>query len=338
MEAKPSPAARATLMEALYGFRRTALCHVAARLAIPDRIAAGARTGAELAAAIGGQPDAVQRLLRALVVIGVLVEDGAGRFELTPQGELLRRDADGSLHALAVMIGEEFMPAWANLVHSAMTGAPAFDHAFGISNWQHRAQHPDLNASFNEYLARELAPRLDLLLAAGDFARFPRIADVGGGTGTLLAAILRAQPAARGTLVEQAHVIEDARVVVAAAGVADRCELVAADFFAHVPAGADAYVLKSVLHDWGDDACVAILDRCRAAVPPHGRLILIERLLPERAEDAPEIVLLDIHMLAICSGRERTRAGFAALLERARFELIDVRPTPAGVILEAVPR
>jgi len=321
---------REALEEMLGGFRNAALLYVAAKLGVADALADGPRTAAELAARCGAHAEALHRVLRGLVLLDVVRERGDGRFELGPAGEWLRSDREGSLRGWAILCGEEYMPAWGNLLHSARTGATAFDDAFGMSPWEHRRQAPELGAHFNAWLAGATARAAEAIARAWDFSRFATIADVGGGTGALLATILRAHPTTRGVLVDQPSVADDARAFLRASGVADRCRFEAADFFERVPVGADLYMLKSVIHDWDDERGVAILRNCRAACGDGGTLMLVERVLPKRAADDPRAVMLDLHMMAVTGGRERTAEEYDDLLRRGGFRVANIAPTSVG--------
>lgn len=321
---------REALEEMLGGYRNAALLYVAAKLGVADDLAEGPRTATELAMRSGAHGDSLHRVLRGLALLNVVRECGDGRFELGPAGEWLRSDREGSLRGWAILCGEEYMPAWGNLLHSARTGETAFDDAFGMSPWEHRRQAPELGTHFNAWLAGATARAAEAIAGTWDFSRFAMIADVGGGTGALLAAILRAHPTARGVLVDQASVADDACALLHASGVADRCRFEAADFFERVPAGADLYILKSVIHDWDDERSVAILRNCRAACGEDGTLMLVERALPERAVDDPRAVMLDLHMMAVTGGRERTMEEYDDLLRRGGFRIAAVAQTAVG--------
>jgi SAM-dependent methyltransferase len=231
------------------------------------------------------------------------------------------------------------MAAWSALVHSAMTGETAFAHIFGMDPWEHRQKDKALSERFNADLNSETARSAAALVEAYDFSAFQVVCDVGGGYGALLCATLAAYPAMRGILLEQAGVATGARSYVASQGLAERCAVVEGDFFESVPEGADAYVMKSVVHDWPDARSVAILENCRRALRPDGRVILIERVMPALAKDAPDTVRVDLHMLAVTGGRERSEAEYQELLEAAGFNLGRVMRTRSPFcVIEGVPR
>jgi predicted O-methyltransferase YrrM len=246
----------------------------------------------------------------------------------------------GSLHAVALFSGEEsFQRSWSGLLDAVRTGAPAFDHVFGMSLAAYLGEHPAASRHFDKRATGNTARVADRVAASYDFRRVRRLVDVGGGYGTLSAAILRANPDLRGVVFDQPHVVEGARRYLAAAGVADRCEVIGGSFFEKIPPGGDAYLLKSVLHDWDDDRALAILATCREAMAGGGTLLLVERVMPADDEPSCEVALYDLMMLVLSGGRERTVVEFDALLTRAGCTLARVVPTPSSFsILEAVPR
>jgi SAM-dependent methyltransferase len=228
---------------------------------------------------------------------------------------------------LAILCGEERLSAWGGLLHSVMTGETAFNHVFGMSEWEHREQHPELNEYFNARLGRGTARATRAVLAAYDFSSFRTIADVGGGHGALLAAVLQAHPSVTGILFDQPHVVAGAGPHLEAAGVAARCQVVGGSFFDHMPDGADAHILKSVIHDWDDEHSVAILRNCHRDLNEHGTLLLVERVMPARVGHDPDTIWVDVHMLALTGGRERSEVEYRALFAAAGFTLTRVIPT-----------
>jgi len=311
---------------------------LAARLGIPDLLADGPKDGRELAGLTDAHAPSLYRVLRALASVGVFREAEDGRFHLTPLAEPLRDGVPGSLRAFAIMLGEEWhWRAWGDLPHAVRTGQSAFEHLYGVTNFEYWAQHPEAEAIFDDAMTSRGAAQNAAVVAAYDFAGVGTLVDVGGGHGSLLAAVLQAHPAMRGVLVERPEVVAGARAYLEQAGVQERCEVVAEDFFASVVSGGDAYVLKSVVHDWDDDRAVAILSTCRRAMPAGGRLLVVDWVVPPG--DEPSFAkLLDLLMLVWTpGGKERTEAEHRALLALAGFELTRVIPTAAGVsIIEAV--
>jgi hypothetical protein len=332
------PEPQATLMRLVNGYQATQAIHVAAQLGLADRIAAGTRTSDELAAQVDAQPDALYRLLRALAAVGLLDEDGDRSFSLTPVGERLRSDVPGSLHGWAQFVGRpSFWQAWGALLHSVRTGENAFRHVHGEDVWSYRAQRPEESVAFDAAMRARTGATNRALLEGFDFSRFGTIVDVGGGNGTLLAAVLGANPGVTGVLFDQPHVVAGAEAVLGEAGVADRCRVVAGDFFESVPGGGDAYLLKWIVHDWEDAEATAILRVVRAAMADSARLLVVERDLGEPNE-SPWAKLSDLNMLVGPGGRERTREEYAAVFAAADFSLDQVTPAgPELAVFEGAP-
>jgi hypothetical protein len=307
----------------------------AAALGIADRLAAGPMTVAELADRCDAQPEPLYRLLRTLAGHGIFVEENDGRFALTDGAQPLRSEVPGSLYPL--LAGGFPALVWASyneLEAAVRTGEVAFERAHGAGFFDYLAAHPDANASFDQAMALVAATEQPLIASSYDFARFGTIADIGGGQGGLLAAILSRHTAAHGLLFDQPQVI-GAPVELQAAGVLDRCELVAGDFFAAVPTGADLYLLKRILHDWDDEQALAILRVVRAALGDSGRLAVIDAvMLPGNAPDPNKD--LDLNIMALTGGRERTAAEFATLFDAAGLELEAIQPLPAPATLSIV--
>jgi SAM-dependent methyltransferase len=322
----------------LNGYQDTALLYVAAKLGLADLLAEGPKTSEELSATMVAHSPSLYRILRGLVVVGMCFEEEE-RFGLTYMGQMLRTEVKGSLRNQALVCGDEYMMAWSGLVHSAMTGETAFAHVFGMDPWAHRQRNRALSEQFNADLNTETARSAAAIVEAYDFSAVRVLCDAGGGYGALLCAILVACPAMRGILLEQAHVATGARSYVKSQGLDERCSVVEGDLFEDFPAGADAYVMKSIVHDWPDARSVAILKNCRRALGAHGRVILIERVLPKLAKDAPDTVRVDLHMLAVTGGRERSEAEYQELLETAGFSLGRVVTTRSPFcVIEGVPR
>ena len=324
--------------ELLNGYQDTALLYVAAKLGLADLLAEGPKTSEELSATMGAHAPSLYRILRGLVVVGMCLEEEE-RFGLTHLGQMLRTGVEGSVRNQALVCGDEYMMAWGGLVHSAMTGETAFAHVFGEDPWAHRQRNRALSEQFNADLNTETAHSAMAIVETYDFSAFRVLCDAGGGYGALLCAILVACPAMRGILLEQAHVATGARSYLKSQGLDERCSVVEGDLFEDFPAGADAYVMKSIVHDWPDARSVAILKNCRRALGAHGRVILIERVLPTLAKDAPDTVRVDLHMLAVTGGRERSEAEYQELLEAAGFSLGRIVTTRSPFcVIEGVPR
>jgi len=315
------------------GYQVSQALHVAATLKLADLLADGSRTSDELAAATGTHSDALYRLLRALATVGVFQELDGRRFELTPLGGGLRTDAPGSIHGWAAFIGRPYIwQAWSSLLHSVRTGENAFRHVHGTDPWTYRAQNPDESEIFDAAMTSLTGQSEAAIVDAYDFGRFDEVVDVAGGRGTLLAAVLAAYPTLRGVLFDQPHVVADAGELVRAAGVADRCRIVGGSFFESVPEGADAYMLKSIIHDWEDEEAILILRVCRAAMSPHAVVLVVERDLGAPNED-PVAKFLDLLMLVGPGGRERSEDEYAALFAAADLTYVGATPTAAAISL-----
>ena len=328
-----------TLMEKLTGAWVAQAIAVVTKLGTADALAAGPQGIDELAAVAGVHAPTLYRVLRALASVGIFAEGEDGRFRLTPLAEPLRSDAPGSVRAFAVMLGEEWSwRPWGHLLDSVTTGQAAFEHTYGTGIFAYLAERPEASARFDAAMTGRAGPDDDAVAAAYDFSAFRTVVDVGGGRGSLLAAILRANPDARGILFDQAHVIPEARRSLDAAGLGPRCELMAGDFFASVVAGGDAYVLKKIVHDWDDERARRILEVCHRAMPATGRLLLVETVLPP-GNDPAFGKLTDLAMLVWTGGQERTEADYRALLAAAGFALTRVVPTRSSLsVVEGVPR
>jgi SAM-dependent methyltransferase len=316
----------------------TGCIHAAARLGLASRINGAPRPVAELAGEAGADEDALYRLLRALASVGIFAERGDRSFSHTPLSEALRPGVPGSLHGVAVMTGLLHLRAWPEIVHSVRTGGTAFEKVFGMGIFEHLADDVEAAEAFDEAMAGFTAVTAAAVVKAYDFAPYATIVDVGGGNGTLLAAILHAHPELRGTNFDLPSVLERARTSLAAAGLGDRAEAVAGDFFTAVPAGGDVYTLKTIVHDWDDERAIAILKNVRRAMQPGGRVLVIESVIdPSGGTGAPG-KLLDINMLVMTGGRERTPAEFAGLLAAAGLSLGRmVAATPTVHVIEGLP-
>nr|WP_042179898.1 methyltransferase [Kibdelosporangium sp. MJ126-NF4]ADB02856.1 AzicL [Kibdelosporangium sp. MJ126-NF4]CEL14087.1 O-demethylpuromycin-O-methyltransferase [Kibdelosporangium sp. MJ126-NF4]CTQ88453.1 O-demethylpuromycin-O-methyltransferase (EC 2.1.1.38) [Kibdelosporangium sp. MJ126-NF4] len=310
------------LMRLVWGYTSTGLVVAAMRLELPDRLASATRSTVDLADEMGVHEPSLRRLLRALTAIGLTSETSAGHYALTPVGALLRKDVPDSLHAVVrVSTDETILRGWRDLDWSVRTGQTAFDRIHGTDFFAHIAENAELSALFNASMGAGTTEVAEAVTKHYDFSRFGTVVDVGGGNGTLLAPILAAEPELRGIVFDSEEGVEQAAGVLADAGVADRCEIVAGDFFRAVPR-ADLYLLKNILHDWDDTRSAAILANCRAAIPEHGRLLLVESVLPATPEPGgpPDDYLMDINMLVNFGGRERTEGEFHALLTAAGFQ------------------
>lgn len=333
-ERGPAQERLARLMD---GYLTTQLLYVAACLGVTEALAAGPRTADEVADEVGADPGALARVLRGLAAEEVLTEDGQGRFALTELGRLLE-DRPGSMRGPAIVRGRLYFRAVAGLLESVRHGGTAFEHAFGARFFDHFDRHPDDASAFQDSMAGRAEREVAQVVAACDFASTRRLVDVGGGRGILLTAILRAAPHLSAVLFDRPAVVEQAGQWLSAAGLADRCEVVAGDFFASVPAQADTYLLSRVIHDWDDEHAVRILATCRDAVATGGRLLVVDTVLPRLAREQPAAIRMDLHMLILLGARERTGVEFERLLALAGWRLRQIIPTgtPDGLsVIEA---
>jgi hypothetical protein len=309
---------------------------VAAKLGIAELVKDGPRPVEQLAQATGAHVRSLFRLLRALASVGMFVEGPPCSFGLTPLAEPLLPDAADSMHAMVLMMGEEHYVAWAHLLHSVRTGECAFDHAFGepIFDWlgEHAQQAAIFDAAMTGIHGRETAA----MLGAYDLSGVGSFVDVGGGNGTNLVEVLKRYPSMRGVLFDLPHVVERARGRFAAESLDVRTSLVGGSFFEQVPPGGDVYHLRHIIHDWDDAKSLTILQRCRAAMHPQARLILVESVIPPGNEPFFG-KLLDLNMLVNPGGLERTEQEYRELLAAADLKLSQVVPTALEVsVVEAV--
>ena len=305
--------------------------YVAARLGIAELLAEGPRKCEELATSIGAHSGSLYRLMRGLTSLGLCTEASDGMFELTSLGSHLRAGVAGSVRSWALLWGGSLWPIWGTLLHSVRTGERLRPLSTGPEGFDNLAQRPEAAKVFDMAMVEITALVAETVVGAYDFSRIGRIVDVGGGYGELLVAILRAYPTLQGVLFELPHVVEGARKHIEAAGVAERCEAVPGNFFESVPIGAGAYLLKSIIHDWNDDRSLVVLRNCHHAITSEGKLLIIERILPERIQPCLEhrmIAASDLNMLVATTGRERTGAEYRSLLGAAGFKV--TRTVPIG--------
>jgi hypothetical protein len=333
--AYPSP--QAVMSRLLTGYWIAQAIHVAAQLGLADLLKEGPKTVAHLAEATGAHARSLYRLLRALASEGVFAEDEQGRFALTPLAECLRSDVPSSQRSMAIMNGEEHYRCWGELLYSVQTGQNAFEKLYGQPIFHYLAAHPRQARIFDEGMVGVHGAETKAMLDAYDFRGIATLVDIGGGNGSLLAATLQRYPSLRGMVFDRPDVIERARVSLQAAGLENRCSLMGGNFFETVPAGGDAYLMRHIIHDWNDEQCRTILRHCRKVVPPSGKLLLVESVIPAGNEPC-FAKLLDLTMLVIPGGMERTEAEYRQLLASAGFRLQRVVPTSAHVdVIESVP-
>jgi ubiquinone/menaquinone biosynthesis C-methylase UbiE len=325
---------QATLTQMLSAPLITQALRVVAELGIADLLAHGARSVEELAAESGAHAPSLYRFMRALASCGVFVETDERVFELTPVAELLRADVEGSMRDLAIFMGADWhWQVWGDAVYSVQTGKVAWEHVHGKEVFPYFAEHAGAARVFDNAMTGLSKMVAKAVVAAYDFSSTGKLADIAGGHGSLLAAILRANPHLKGLLFDMPQVIAGAQRQLEAEGVSQRCELASGDFFASVPSGADAYLMKHIIHDWDDARAIAILKNCHRAMPETGKLLLVEMVIPPGNE--PHFgKIQDLEMLLSPGGLERTEEEFRRLLAAAGFELTRIIHTesPMSVI------
>lgn len=337
MQQAPQAAPQDVMMQMFSGLWLSQAIHVAAKLGLADLVSDQPRTIAELARASGTHPASLYRLMRALASQGIFREAEEDEFVSTPLSETLRKDAPGSLRGFAIAgLGQEHYKAWGNLLHSVQTGDIAFDNFFGQNIWEYYAWHPEDAAVFNDAMTGFTEAINAAVVGAYDFSGFRKVVDIGGGHGALLAAILKTNPAMNGVVFDQPHVVDGAPARLEAEGVLNRCDIEGGDFFQSVTAGGDAYLMKFIIHDWEDEKSIKIMKNIRRAMADGGRLLLIEYLVPLGNTPSPS-KFMDLNMLVMTGGRERTEKQFAELFAAAGFRLNRIVPTESAFsIIEAV--
>lgn len=320
-----APPPQAVLIDTVFSFFRAKVTQVFAELQVADAIAAG------------GDPGVNPRFLAACEAIGLIQPDGSGGIALTEVGEALRTGVPGSLHGfVASVMGGGHYGAWGNLALSARTGECAFEATYGEDVWAYFTKtNPAEGHLFNQSMASSSAVVVQSLLANYDFPATGTLVDVAGGSGNMAAAILESRPQLRGIVMDLAFAEEEANANLAARGVAGRCRFVAGDFFQEVPAGGDIYTMKWILHDWPDEKAGAILRTVHRAMPSHAKLVLAEAVIPEEG-DALYGRMMDMNMMVMCGGKERTAKEWEALLDANGFRLTRIVAIPGPVsIVEA---
>lgn len=322
----------------LWGFRASCVLVAAVQVGLIDQLARGPAGVEELARVLGLHAGALARLLRVLTGYG-LVELHEARYRLAGGGRALQL-----LRDFAILIGAEYLPAWSRLADSLRSGEPAFEQVFGMSVWQHRAENPELNQALHRTMTSYQQSRPDALLAGCDLSDLGLFVDLGGSHGDQVIEVLRRYPRARAILFDLPQVVPGARARLAAAGLAERCQVVGGSFFEELPAGGSVYLLKHVLHNWSDQECLQLLCNCRRALSAGSRLLVVERIMPARPSSATpdghwDIGLMDLHMLTVLGGRERTSGEFDALFAAAGLARSATRAVGGGDhIIELLPR
>jgi hypothetical protein len=327
----PPPVA---MMGLITGYWLSQAVGVVAKLGVADHLNNGPITCDELARSVGADSQALHRVLRLLSSVGVFTQVAPRSFGLTALGETLRSDAPGSVRNFAIT---ETAPGhwqpWGRLEESIRIGKPATRAALGMELFEWYAQNPDEAGFFNAAMGNLSALAAGELVRVFDFSGFRQVVDVGGAHGVLLSSILHASPTTRGVLFDLPHVIATAGESIKALGLSERCELISGDFFEAVPEGADLHLLKQIIHDWDDERTTRLLTNCHRALAPQGTLLLVEMVVPPNNEPSPAQAM-DLNMLVLLGGRERTEEEYRHLLAEVGFRLVRVIPThsPFSVI------
>lgn len=337
----PSPEQVRELYRLMGGFRVSQAIYVVAELGIADFLADGPQGSDALAAATHTDEAALYRVLRLLTGVGLFEEVGPHHFALTGLGAGLRVDVSGSIRPITVnILDEPRWQAWGQLLHSVRTGEIGFDHYHGMGLFDYLGAHPANAASFNRAMTSNTALSGTAITRAYDFSGVRRLVDIAGGHGLLLATILQAYPAMRGVLFELPEVVAPAPAVLGEMGVADRCDVVGGNFFSDVIPSGDAYILRQIIHDWDDPRATAILANVRCAMQGAGKVLVLERTIAADYRQALSVLHLDVQMLVLLGGCERTEAEYGALFAAADLQLSAVVPlgdTEQFSIYEGVP-
>jgi hypothetical protein len=327
---------QAVLMQMLTGYWVSQLIYVAAKLGIADLLKGGPKTREELAEATNTHAPTLYRLLRALASVGIFAEDEDKRFALTPLAATLQTEL-GSMRGMVLHLGEPASwRAWGELLYSVQTGKTAFPQANGAEIFQYYQEHSESSEPFNEAMTDFSQVAIPAIIKGYDFSSIGKLVDVGGGHGSLLTAILKANPEMEGVAFDLAPAVEGAKQRIEAEGLTERCEAVAGDFFESVPAGGDAYIMKHIIHDWDDERSISILKNCHRAMKDEGKLLLVEFVIAPGNE--PSLgKLMDINMLILPGGQERTEAEYRELFAAAGFKLTRIVPTESPIsVIEGV--
>lgn len=332
------PPPDAILMQMLFGALMQRSIGVATKLGIADLLAEEPQTAAELAAKTETHAPSLYRVLRTLASAGIFAENADEKFELTPIGALLRESAPNSVRDFAIMMDEEWIwSAWGELMYSVKTGGVAHDKVQGMGSFEFFTKNREAGKVFNRAMTNFSRMVIPAVVEAYDFSGVGKLVDIAGGHGVLLAGILKANPRAHGVLFDLPSVIEGAGELLEKEGVSDRVELVSGDFFASVPAGADAYMMKHIIHDWDDERGTKILQSVRSAMNEHGKVLIVEMVVPKGNVPSPSKAL-DLLMLVMEGGKERTEEEYGKLLEASGFRMTRVVPTKSPYsVIEGAP-
>lgn len=322
------------LDQMISGYWTSQAIYAAAKLGIADLLAAGPQTAEQLATTTETHAGALYRVLRALASVGIFAENGQKEFALTPLAEFLRSDVPGSKRALAMMSGDEQFKAWSEIMYSVQTGKTSFDKIYGQPIFEYLSQHPEKGQIFDRAMTGIHGRETGEILEAYDFSGIQTLVDIGGGNGSNLINTLQKHPEMKGILFDLPQVVERAQPHIEAAGLLDRCELTGGNFFESILADADAWFMRHIIHDWNDEKSLTILRNCHAAMPENGKLLIVESVIPKGNDPFPG-KFLDLVMLMIPGGKERTAEEYRFLFAEAGFELTRIIPTQSELsILE----
>ena len=337
MMTEPLPLS-AQLIRMSYGFMYTKLVYMAASLNLGARLADGPRSSVDIAGELEFHPPFLYRFMRALAGEGILTEVDEGVFGLTAMGECLKPDhPDAAYASILASVSPAVIAAWEKFPEVLQTGKTGFNLAFGQGWFEWLSERPELSTQFNKSMAGVFGKEPLHVAEAYDFSVFASIVDVGGGNGNVLSHILSRHRGPRGLVFDQPHVVAEAPALLSARGMSDRIATQGGNFFESVPAGFAAYVLSHVIHDWDDNRAVQILENCRQAIKPDGKLLILEWVLPEG--DTPHVAkVVDINMMMLMGGEERTAKQYGRLLAKAGFRMTQVIPSACECsVVEAVP-
>jgi len=329
--------AEAKVLDIIFGVMVAGAVSALAKLGVPDHLESGPKSAEDLAKEIGAQPEALYRLMRTTAGVGILAEGSDGRFSQTPMSEVLRTNASPSLRYIAMFLMEEYHArSWSLLDHTVRTGERPLEKIYGLPLFEFFGKNPDSAATFNRGMTDMSSMEGPMVADAYDFSGIQMLTDIAGGHGLLLATVLQRYPGMKGTL-------HDAPQVIAGAPggptepVKDRVTFVSSDMFVSIPPGADAYMMKHIIHDWPDDLCIKILKGCRAGVNPGGKLLVVDCVIPAGNEFSVGKVM-DLEMLLFPGGKERTEKEFRDLLAASGWKLTQIVPTASHIsIVEGVP-
>jgi O-methyltransferase domain/Dimerisation domain len=327
--------AATALLRMIWGTHISRAVYVAAELGIADLLADGPLSSDELARRTGTHQPSLYRVLRLLAALGVFAQDDSATFSLTVVGDRLRTDAPAGLRSWATFLDAiDAVRGFEHILDTVRTGRSGFEVAHRTALFEWLDRHPEKSAEFDAAMSERTAAFAPSVATGHDFSDTRTVVDLGGGHGTLLLEILRRHPHLEGVLFELPAVANRARAEIEKADVADRCEVIAGNFFRRFPEGGDCYILANVLHDWNDSEATAILTNCRRAMGKHGSVLIVERRIPQTDGDPIPALLSDINMLVITGGRERTDDEYAQLLEAAGLRLAGITPAtfPYGMI------